>query len=170
MTTDTDRGYVSLLGTILDAKGDDFWLRWGFAPPGKKLCVGCGKLIPERKNGSFTSVCCEECYQARHYVTLVCGQCGRAFNLTNKDYKARLRERKIPLFFCNRKCFGRYIGTRYGVKRKHDHAAIYKLWMETRWSGSDIARHLGIPIGTALCILQTYPEYVCYRLTGRKHD
>lgn len=82
---------------------------------------------------------------------------------------ARLRQRKMPLFFCNKRCFGRYIGLNYSIKRKYDHDAIYKLWIETGWSGSDIARHLGIPVDATLRILQTYQEYMYYRLTRRRY-
>lgn len=171
MTTATDRGYAKLLGTILEAEDDSFWLRWGLVPPGKKLCVGCGKLIPKKsESGSSAGSYCEECYQARHYVTLTCGQCGKEFKLSKTEYGTRLRKRKVPSFFCNKKCFGRYVGLKYGIKRKYNRDAIFRLWVETGWSGSDIARHLGIPIGSTLYVLGTYPEYVYYRLIRRKHN
>lgn len=74
MTTATNRGYVKLLSTIIEAEGNDFWLRWGLMPPSKKPCDGCGRPIPKKnKSGYSTGPYCVECYQAKHYVTLKCG-------------------------------------------------------------------------------------------------
>ncbi len=163
MTTDTDRGYVSLLGTILEVRDDDFWLHFGLVPPGKKLCVDCGKLIPERdKRSNLTGSYCAECYQVRRYVILECGQCGKVFELRKTRYTIRLRRRKLFLFFCSKRCFGRYVGLKYGPKRKYDYGAIQELWVETEWTTTKIAAHLDIPreaASKALLVFQKYRQY-----------
>lgn len=169
MTVDTERGYVSLLGTILDVKGDDLWLRRGLVPPGKKLCVDCGKLIPkENKYGHPTSLYCAGCLQVRYFVTLVCGQCGNEFELSKSEYLKRLRWKKTPLFFCDKRCFGRYIGLKYGIKRKYDYAAVQELWTRTKWTVTKIAAYLGVPRGAASEALQKLQEYRQYRLARRE--
>lgn len=169
---DVFRGYVKLLGAIFEkADWDDLWLRFGLVPPGEKRCLGCGKLIPESSHGHKTSDYCPECWEKRHFVTLKCGQCGKEFKLSRSDYNARLRKRKVPLFFCSKRCWGAYIAQHYGFgvhpehagvgagPRKWDYSKVYSLWEETRGSPSKLSRTLGIPRSTIVSILRKYPTY-----------
>lgn len=159
-------GYIKLLVAIFHVEETDaLWVRWGVLPPGKMQCLGCGTLI--WKWGVVHL--CPKCEEERHYVTLRCGQCQKEFKLRRSDYNGRLRERKLSLFFCGRRCYGRYIGLNYGFaahpghaggRRKWDYSKVFSLWEETRWSQRRVSEALGIPAPSIASILMQYPAYV----------
>lgn len=116
--------------------------------------------------------------QRRKLVVLKCAQCGKEFELSGHEYNARLRRRKIPLFFCSRQCYGRYIALHYGFgvfpehamgpKRgpKWDYSRVYSLWKETGWSLKRLSIALGIPLSSIGGILRAYPDYKPRRTRG----
>jgi len=169
MTIGTDCGYVNLLGTILKVENGDFWLRWGVMPPGMKPCIGCGRPI-ERYDGkgNHTGIYCLECRERIHHITLRCGQCGNKFRLDMSVYRIRLKRRRVPLFFCGNKCWGKYAGLNYGIRRKYDPKAVKRLWLRTRWTVTEIARYLNIPRSSVSSILLRFKGYKQYRKARRE--
>lgn len=163
-------GYIKLLGAILEeVEWDDLWAHFGLLPPGTKRCLDCGKPIPEQNKGGRAKDYCQECYEKRHYVILECYQCGGEFKLTRSEYDIRLRHRKVPFFFCNKHCYGMFVGETYGFithpenigtyPKKWDYGKVYKLWENTHWSHRKISEALDIPRPTITTILNTFEAY-----------
>lgn len=172
MPIDTEQGYVGLLYAIADRGNNRLWLRFGLVPPDMKQCLDCGKLIPRRnKYGGRTIDYCPECYDKRHYVILRCGHCGKEFRLQMSDYNARMRERKVPEFFCSRHCYGKYWALLFGFGvypehsgrggriKKVDHFAIFTAWKERKCTQKELGEVLAVPRSTVGVALRSYPSY-----------
>lgn len=96
-------------------------------------------------------------------VTLVCDECGRAFERERSQVTFKTKKGQ-KLWFCSRYCLGGYVGEHYGfaahpenagggLPRKWDWGKVYKLREETGWGAVRIGRALGIPQGTVSMIL-----------------
>jgi len=87
----------------------------------QRYCVVCGETIPHYNTKGNT--CSMKCFKKLHSVTLICTACGKEFARKVSDildYNARLKHRGTNKsrvgFFCNKKCFGRWLGMMYGCK------------------------------------------------------
>lgn len=67
--------------------------------------------------------------QSHLLITVTCGQCGKEFPIRQSVYNTRLhrKNRKIPFLFCNRHCYGRYLGLHHGLGVHPEHSS-HKLW------------------------------------------
>ena len=85
-------------------------------------CQVCGNDVPVSRKQRHNYICfvCQPKPTAR-LISCTCGQCGKWFKLTVREYNARTRivtsfrvTPRITPLFCNRKCSGVYAGTHYG--------------------------------------------------------
>ncbi len=100
----------------------------------------------------------DEYRQEHSPITLKCKQCGRDFQLKPSLYRARLRRRKFPGFFCSRRCMGKWSGAQYGFRvhqknRKWDWGMVWQRHLETGYGARRLSRQLGIPESTISEIL-----------------
>ncbi len=110
-------------------------------------CFRCGAVLERRIKRGL----CGKCFKESRRLELVCDVCGRHF----------LREGKVVVmgaklgyksFFCSRKCLGRFIGEKYGLKahpenwrpRKCDYDLVQALRDAEGWGARRISEALGI--------------------------
>ena len=82
----------------------------------KSLCPQCGE--PKRRQANL----CPACSHKKHWVILQCTGCGQTFERRKSNYKRNTMEYQHSStfsysgkVFCNRSCFGRWLGSNYGV-------------------------------------------------------
>ncbi len=122
-------------------------------------CLACGKTIEHKGNKMFCDRKCEWQYS---HGNLVCSNCGKEFTLWISDLKDRVLHSKSGLLFCKRRCFGQYMGKKYGFgafpehahrnRRKWDYDKVIELHSQgLRYK--EIADKLDMPYGTVSNIL-----------------
>lgn len=102
-------------------------------------CLNCGKARP-CGNEKF---CSRACFQDYHRITLRCEVCGKEFKRTKGQ--ARIDKATKNHTFCSKTCYGRWLGTLYGLgskpEEKLDSESIRQLYDEG-YNGMQIARLL----------------------------
>lgn len=109
------------VGQILKAGGIEpkHWIQ-------KRVCLNCGGVILMKKtpggyrhyNRHFCDMRCYLEYRNKnHYLTVYCFNCGKKLKRRITDllqYDFRIKHGSKGRTFCDKKCFGQYIGTHYG--------------------------------------------------------
>ena len=87
----------------------------GYPPKKIHYCKLCGAQLLSPKNSPYYLQYCLECYHHLHWIVVLCAECGKSKEIRMSYYKAGIR--RAPLgrkgekkWFCNRQCFGRYVG------------------------------------------------------------
>jgi len=117
----------------------------GFVEP--KVCarVGCNITYPRSSHSIY---CSTKCSNLVYYTLVNCNWCGKQKLITKSDYK-RNTEKAYRLFgdspkykgnfYCDRKCFGEFIGNTYGwFSLEHKHKRLAKIMGMTLEEASTI--------------------------------
>jgi aldehyde:ferredoxin oxidoreductase len=76
-----------------------------FKPPKPKVqCLNCGKPTTHKQ---FCSIQCGKDYKQ---ISVECSECGRIFQISKNELIHRIKRHKIDEIFCNKQCYGRYMG------------------------------------------------------------
>lgn len=89
-------------------------------PTKKKIirfhCLACYNIIANKN----TKFCDRKCHYDYYHIPLECHQCHKIFFRRLSDILYR-DERQHTHYFCNKVCYGKYLGTTYGFSRFPNH-------------------------------------------------
>ena len=80
-------------------------------PRQRLRCSACGKVLRSDDRTGF----CRSCLYPK--VWLVCSACGRSFQRSEAERRARDKRRITNLVFCTKRCMGAWLGKTYGSKK-----------------------------------------------------
>ena len=112
-------GAVDLLAAVFDKDVSE--LRKKYSLPLKYgRCLNCGNQLSH--NGLY---CSDECLRQFTKIPVVCSECGQIFHRSQYKIKSGINKYNQKLFFCSKKCQGRYLGQEYGFKRHPENRKYY---------------------------------------------
>lgn len=124
----------------------------------ERTCAYCGN--PRSRNNH--KYCSRACACKAHRVDVTCEECGSTVNRTLSETKVYENYRnRHKHFFCDRVCFGKWVGKNYGFgtypehtgrTRKYDYEKIINM-KESGYGNKVIAGMIGAPEGTIACII-----------------
>ena len=80
-------------------------------PRQRRRCSACAKVLRNDNRTGF----CRSCLYPK--VWLVCSTCGRSFQRSEAERRARDKRRITNLVFCTKRCMGAWLGKTYGSKK-----------------------------------------------------
>ncbi|MDP2916744.1 MAG: hypothetical protein Q8O16_02310 [Dehalococcoidia bacterium] len=167
MTTDVKAkslcGIADLIAAIFGEDPDKVRRNVG-APPKYKtmLCPACGTAFDprhglkhhNRKYELGLLYCSPECLRAARTIMVVCDECGKLFPRATFVVVKEAKQHPGKMFFCTRKCFGRYAGKHYGWRihpenmgrhKKYDKDMVWQKHLATGYGGQRLSRIINVP-------------------------
>jgi len=83
-------------------------------PDPRRRCRVCGR----RKSYPLKRGFCISCFPSSRWITFSCPVCGKSFSRRFVHIRYQISKRGYNNFFCSRTCFGKWLGSSFGVHRK----------------------------------------------------
>lgn len=113
-------GAVDLLAAIFCENRQLLRLKFGL-PSRYTRCLNCGQpFLPEDDSNLFCSLKCRHEYL---WIQRICCECGDLFYRVASQVIYKTEKKRQGMWFCSKKCQGKYLGKQWGFGSDHRHTA-----------------------------------------------